>query len=145
VSALSIALATIIGLTVNLVWFSPRGFFPAWWRALGHTEPVPTSTEGSASMAPTFAMTLAALLVQSLVLLLAIRIAAGATSSGEVTVGLGALVGLVAGVGIAASSSLGHRLFSGQGLRVWAIEVGGDIASLTAMGAVLGLAISRIG
>jgi hypothetical protein len=140
-TALGIALATLSGLVVNLLWFSPRGFFPAWWRALGHTEPIPTSAEGAPSMVPTFAMTLAALITQSLVLTLALDLAAGATAAGEPTVGLGALVGLVAGAGIAASSSLGHRLFSGQGVRVWAIEVGGDVASLTVMGAVLGLLV----
>jgi hypothetical protein len=138
-TVLAIALATLTGLVVNLVWFSPRGFFPAWWRALGHTGPIPTSADGAPSMAPTFAMTTAALVTQSLVLALAIDLAARSTATGAVTIGLGALVGLVAGVGIAASSSLGHRLFSGQGVRVWAIEVGGDVASLTAMGAVLGL------
>ena len=136
---LGIAVATVTGLVVNLAWFSPRGFFPAWWRALGRTDPVPTSSDGTSSMVPTFAMTTAALITQSIVLALALELAAGATMSGAGSVGLGALVGLVAGVGIAASSSLGHRLFSGQGVRVWAIEVGGDIVSLTAMGAVLGL------
>lgn len=137
--ALGIALATVTGLAVNLVWFSPKGFFPAWWRALGHTDAIPPGPEGSASMVPTFAMTTAALVTQSLVLAVVIDLAAGATAAGARGVGLGALVGLVAGVGIAASASLGHRLFSGQGVRVWAIEVGGDVASLTAMGAVLGL------
>jgi hypothetical protein len=138
-SVLGITLATITGLGVNLLYFSPRGFFPAWWRALGNTDPVPTSADGAPAMAPTFAMTTAALITQSLVLALAIIVTSDALTAGRITVGLGALVGLVAGVGIAASSSLGHRLFSGQGVRVWAIEVGGDIASLTAMGAVLGL------
>ena len=42
------------------------------------------------------------------------------------------------GVGFAATSSLGHRLMGGQGFVVWAIEVGGDIAALVAMGAILG-------
>jgi hypothetical protein len=137
-SVLGIVLATVTGLVVNLVWFSPKGFFPAWWRALGHTDAIPPGPEGSASMVPTFAMTTAALVTQSIVLAFVLDLTARA-SYGTVGVGLGALVGLLAGVGIAASSSLGHRLFSGQGVRVWAIEVGGDIASLTAMGAVLGL------
>lgn len=138
-SALGILLATVTGLIVNLVWFSPKGFFPAWWRALGHTDGPPPGPEGSTSMVPTFAMTTAALVAQSLVLAFALDLVARATAGSTVRVGLGALVGLVAGVGIAASASLGHRLFSGQGVRVWAIEVGGDVASLTAMGAVLGL------
>jgi hypothetical protein len=42
------------------------------------------------------------------------------------------------GFAFAAMPSLSHRLFGQQGFTVWAIEVGGDIASLTAMGAVIG-------
>ena len=55
----------------------------------------------------------------------------------EVTVGTGLLVGALVGAGIAAAASLGHRLFAGQGLKVWAIEVGGDILGLTLIGGVL--------
>lgn len=137
-SLLGIVLATVAGLVVNLAWFSPGGFFPAWWRALGNTDPIPTSADGAPSMAPTFAMTTAALVTQAVVLALAVDLTVAATDLAA-GAAAGALVGLVAGVGIAASSSLGHRLFSGQGVRVWAIEVGGDVASLTAMGAVIGL------
>ena len=50
----------------------------------------------------------------------------------------GAVTGLLLGVGIAAASSLSHRLFGGQGLRVWIIEVGGDVVSLTVAGLILG-------
>ena len=49
----------------------------------------------------------------------------------------GALVGLAIGIGFAAAPALGHRLFSGQGIKVWLIESGGDILGLTLMGAVL--------
>jgi hypothetical protein len=51
----------------------------------------------------------------------------------------GALAGLLLGVGFAAASSLSHRLFGGDGFRVWAIEVGGDIVGLTLAGLVVGL------
>jgi hypothetical protein len=134
-----VALATLTGFVVNMLWFSPRGFFPAWWRALGNTGPIPTSSDGQPAMAPTFAMTFAALIAQAVTLWFAIAVTAQAHTDANVTVGLGALIGLIAGVGFAAASSLGHRLFSGQGVRVWAIEVGGDIVSLTAMGAVIGI------
>ena len=53
------------------------------------------------------------------------------------SLGFGAVTGAAVGVGIAAAASLGHRLFAGQGLVVWAIEVGGDILGLTLMGLVL--------
>jgi hypothetical protein len=137
--ALGIALATLVGLAITLAWFSPRGFFPAWWRALGNAGPVPSGGADGRSMAPTFAMVLGALVTQAFLLAVVIDLVAERSAAGAASVGLGALVGLVAGVGIAATSSLGHRLFTGQGLRVWAIEVGGDVASLVGMGAVVGL------
>ena len=49
----------------------------------------------------------------------------------------GVLVGVVVGIGICAMSSLGHRLFAGQGFLVWALEVGNDIAALAVMGAII--------
>ena len=52
--------------------------------------------------------------------------------------GKGAIVGLVAGIGIAAASSMGHRLFGEQGFRVWGLEVSNDILNLVLMGAILG-------
>ena len=51
----------------------------------------------------------------------------------------GAGVLLLFGVGLVAASSLSHRLFGGDGFRVWLIEVGGDVVGLTLAGLVLGL------
>ena len=50
----------------------------------------------------------------------------------------GAVSGFVVGVGVAAARSLSHRLFGGQGLRVWIIDVGGDVVSLPVAGLILG-------
>lgn len=52
----------------------------------------------------------------------------------------GAATGALLGIGIAASSSLTHRMFSGLGKNawsVWAIEVGNDIVALIVMGAII--------
>jgi hypothetical protein len=49
----------------------------------------------------------------------------------------GALIGSLLGFGLAAASSLSHRLFAGNGFRVWIIEVGSDIVNLTLMGLVI--------
>ena len=50
----------------------------------------------------------------------------------------GLVVGAILGVALAAAPALGHRLFSGQGLRVWLIESGADVLGLALMGAILG-------
>ncbi len=41
------------------------------------------------------------------------------------------------GVGFAAATVLSHKLFGGFSLKVWVLEVGQDIVSLAAMGAVI--------
>ena len=53
---------------------------------------------------------------------------------GSLLVGASAAKGLA----FAAMPALGHRLFSGQGFRVWLIECGGDVVGLAAMGLVIG-------
>jgi hypothetical protein len=52
--------------------------------------------------------------------------------------GQGALTGLVAEIGLAAASSLGHRLFAELGFPVWGLEVSNDILNLGLTGAILG-------
>jgi hypothetical protein len=47
--------------------------------------------------------------------------------------GIGALLGLLIGGG----ASLSHRMFAGQGFKVWALEVGNDVVALAAVGAIL--------
>jgi hypothetical protein len=130
---LAVVVATIAAFVVGFVWFGPKTFFPVWWRALGR-EGEPGGM--GIPMPVVFGLTVLASLVQAVVLALVI----GAVRSAGVDVGLagGLLIGLLMGVGFAAATSLGHRLFAGQGLVVWAIEVGGDIAALVVMGAVIG-------
>ncbi len=133
---LSIILATVAAFVVGFIWFGPKTFFPIWWRALGR-EGKP-GFEGQ-NMGMVFGLTVLGAFVQAFSL--AVVIAWAEASDHDITLATGALIGLCIGVGIAAASSLSHRLFAGQGLKVWAIEVGGDIVSLTVMGAIIGAMI----
>lgn len=131
VNWLAVIVATLGAFIVGFIWFGPKTFFPIWWRAMGKTG---DPAEGSTMPMPAiFGLTVLGSLVQAIVLAMVI----GAVGS----VGLlgGAGIGLLMGVGFAAATSLGHRLFAGQGLLVWIIEVGGDIAALVVMGAILSL------
>jgi hypothetical protein len=49
----------------------------------------------------------------------------------------GAGVGFALGVGISMFSSLSHRLFSGENLKVWIIETSNDAINLTIAGAII--------
>jgi hypothetical protein len=49
----------------------------------------------------------------------------------------GAGVGFALGVGIAMFSSISHRLFAGESLKVWIIETTNDALNLTIAGAII--------
>jgi hypothetical protein len=135
VPLLGILLAVVVAFVANFLWFGPRTFYPVWARALGRADRQPG--EGS-SMALVFGLTLLGSVVMALTMSWVLQ-ATAALYRSDVSVAAGALVGALMGLGIAAAASLGHRLFAGQGLVVWAIEIGGDVLGLTLMGAVLAL------
>ncbi len=132
---LGLLAAMVVAFVANSLWFGPKTLFPVWWRALGKSGE-PEVAAGS-SMAATFGLTLVGLFVQALALVWVLQAALALYAEADATAVFGASVGLAVGAGFAAAASLGHRLFSGQGLQVWAIEVGADILGLTLMGLVL--------
>ena len=127
-------LAVLLGVVVTFfsafVWFSPKAFYPAWWKAMGKN---PAEQPGDTNMILVFGLTLIAIVLQNTFLALVIDAVARAT--GNVTVGAGFATGLVVGL-IAAATSLGHRLFAGQGIKVWIIEVSNDVLNLAVAGVV---------
>ncbi len=133
---IAIAIAFVLFFVVGAVWFNPKTFYPVWVRLMGVTEE-PGRGLGHHGPAFVFGLTALGAAVQVVALASVIHFVSLATEP----VGAlgGALVGLLVGVGIAAASSLSHRLFSGQGIRVWLIEAGNDIVALTLAGLVIGL------
>lgn len=131
---LAVGLGAIAIFMINAIWFGPKTFYPVWWKALGKEVPETTAQDTSAKeMVRLFGSSLAAAIAQALVLSIFISVAAAAT---QVTVLLGAMIGLAFGV-VAMGASLPHRLFGQQGFKVWLIEVGADVVSLIAAGAII--------
>lgn len=131
---LAVALGALAIFFINAVWFGPKTFYPVWWKALGKEIPETTAQDTSAKeMVRLFGSSLAAAIAQAMVLSVFIAVASATT---QVTVLLGALVGLAFGV-VAMGASLPHRLFGQQGFKVWIIEVGADVVSLVAAGAII--------
>lgn len=128
-------LGAVLAFFVNFLWFGPKTFYPIWVRALGRDPSQEAANPVSPGLA--FGGTIIALLVQAygVAAIIGMRVDAG------VDVGplRGLLIGAVVGIVFAAAASLGHRLFSGQGLKVWLIEAGGDVAGLAAIGLVVGI------
>ena len=136
VNLLAVLLAVVVSFVANFVWFGPKTFYPVWARALGK-DPAAAPGEGGLGMGAVFGLTILGSVVSALTLCWVLQAALAVYGTADASPVFGALTGAALGVGIAAATSLGHRLFAGQGLVVWAIEVGGDILGLTLMGVVL--------
>jgi hypothetical protein len=133
---IAIAVGFIVFFAVGAVWFGPKTFYPAWVRLMGITLE-PGKGLGRHGMAFVFGLTALGALVQVTALALVIELVSAV--HGPVGPLGGLLVGLFVGIGFTAAGSLSHRLFAGHGIRVWLIEVGGDIVALTLAGLVIGL------
>ena len=134
---LGVLLAMVVAFAANFLYFGPKTMYPVWARALGRSPDQQPGEGGGLGMGGVFGLTIVALAVQALLLSWTVQAAASLYGSHDVSPGTGLIVGLAMGVGFEAMPSVGHRLFSGQGLKVWAIEAGGDVLGLTLMGLVL--------
>jgi hypothetical protein len=131
---LGVLLAMVVAFAVNMTWFSMKGFYGAWQRALG-SQMLPVDTPPTGMVLP-FSSVLIALFAQAVAIDWVLQ-AVAALYEQDISLWAGLLTGAVMGVSFAAATSLGHRIFAGQGFKVWAIEVGADVLGLALMGAVL--------
>ena len=116
------------------IWFGPKTFYPIWMKERGIASGQLNAQQNKPVLL--FGGTILGLLVQILVLALVINSLAG---QGEATALQGATVGLALGAGISMFSSLSHRLFGGESLKVWLIETANDGINLTIAGAIIAI------
>jgi len=126
----AVLVSALVAIASGAIWFGPRTFYPAWSKAMGLTEgAVPGA---GMNMAIVFGSTFVSQFVQAATLAFVLS---GYDGLNAVS---GFFAGLIIGLGIAAASSLGHRLFAGNGFKVWAIEVSNDVLNLALMGLIIG-------
>ena len=135
VTWVGVIISFILVFALNMTYFSAKGLYPAWVRALGQDPQRNMERGQSSNMAPAFTLVTVGLFAQAFVMDWIIQ-AAAALYGHDISFIGGIGIGAGVGLGIAAAASLGHRVFAGQGLRVWIIEVGADIIGLAVMGAV---------
>ena len=116
------------------IWFGPKTFYPIWMKERGIASGQLNAQQNKPALL--FGGTILGLLIQLFVLALVINSLAG---QGEATALQGATVGLALGVGISMFSSLSHRLFGGESLKVWLIETASDGINLTVAGAIIAI------
>lgn len=124
---LALAIAVGVSFASGFVWFGPKGFYPAWIKAMGITP------KYDGNMAVVFGLTFFGIVSQTAAIGWIVGLQQQIAS---VSLWDGAGIGLLAGLGLCAATSLGHRLFAGHGIKTWLIEVGNDVLNLTIAGAI---------
>ena len=132
---LAVIVCVIVSMIVGSLYFSPKTFFPMWWKAIGKTDKDgPGMTGGNMGMV--WGLTILASLVQAIFMALMVN-AMGSMTPGGATLGSGAMVGFFLWLGFVVPSSLTNKLFAGQ-LKAWVIEIGNHLITFVLFGAILG-------
>lgn len=126
-------LATILCLVASMiigsVWFNPKTFFPAWWKAVGKEGTDPSGS--SMSMGATWGGVVLASLVQAIFMGLMTN-AMGANNWAS-----GAMTGFWLWLGFLAPASLTNKLFADR-VPAWFYEAGNHLVTFLVMGAIQG-------
>lgn len=128
-----IAVASVVTFISGGIWFGPKTFYPIWMRERGIASGQLNSNQNKPALL--FGGTIIAILVQMLTL--GLILSSLQSAQPDFSVASGALVGLALGVGVSMFSSLSHRLFGGENLKVWIIETANDAINYTIAGAII--------
>ena len=132
INLLGVLVAFLVSFISGAVWFGPKTFYPIWMKARGITSGQLTANQNKPALL--FGGTIIALLIQTLTLALIIN---SISKNVELSILDGAGIGFAVGVGISMFSSLSHRLFGGESLKVWIIETANDGLNLTIADAII--------
>ena len=130
---LAVLACVIVSMVVGSIWFHPKTFFPAWWKAIGKSE---TESPEMKNPALSWGLTILASLVQAVFMALMVH-ALGSLTPGGATPGSGALAGFILWLGFVASTSLTNKIFANQ-LKAWVLEMGPHLIDFVLFGAILG-------
>jgi len=127
ISILAIILAVVANMIIGALWYSPLLFANIWMKSLGKTHEELTASN------PNIGYGLTTLAGISTAIILSLFISMLET----VTVGGGALIGFLAGAGIASARELSPTFFEGRKYTLFLISAGYHTVSLTVMGMIL--------
>ena len=130
---LAVFAAFAVSFISGAIWFGPKTFYPVWMKAKGNLNGQLTGEQNKPALL--FGGTILGVFIQTLTLGLIIN----SLQKYEPNIGIldGAGIGFALGVGISMFSSLSHRLFGGENLKVWIIETANDAINLTIAGAII--------
>lgn len=131
INSAGVLVAFLVNFVIGFIWFGPKTFFPIWWKAIGKTG----DPGDGANMGVVFGSTAVAGLISATGLSLIFNLLS--ETNGDVSLILGLTSGLIVGVFLMAAPALSHRLFAGNGFKVWLLEIGSDVLGFVGMGIVL--------
>ena len=133
INYLAVVACVVVSLAIGFAWYSPKTFFPIWWKGIGKSE---SDTPAGGSMGMTWTLTVLSSFVQAV--FLSLLITAMGSGVGGATLLSGLTAGLIVWAGFVAPTNLVNKLFAGHGLKVWAIESGNHLVNFLLFGAILG-------
>jgi len=126
---LAVVFCVFVSMVSGSLWFNPKTFYPAWWKAIGRYE---HDAPGMQNMGIVWGLTILSSFVQATSVALMIN------TMGSMTLGSGALAGFMLWLGFVATTSLTNKLFAGQ-LKAWVLEQGNHFVNFLLFGAILGV------
>jgi len=129
---LAVVACVVVSMIVGSIWFNPKTFYPAWWKAIGMSE---TDASGMQNMGMVWGLIVLASFVQAV--FMSLFVTAMGSLTGGATLASGATAGFMLWLGFVAPSSLTNKLFASR-LKAWVIEVGNHLVTFVLMGAILG-------
>lgn len=120
---------------IGSVWFSPKVFYPAWWKAIGKTDKDIPSEGSMGGMGVTWGLVVLSSFVQAVFMSLLVN--AMGSISGGATLASGATAGFLLWLGFVAPSSLTNKLFADR-VPAWFYEAGNHLVTFVVMGAIAG-------
>ena len=132
INLVGVLTAFIVSFISGAIWFGPRTFYPVWMKAKGMSSGQLSTSQNKPLLL--FGGTILGVLIQTLTLAIIIN-----SLGKHIDIGIidGAGIGFALGVGISMFSSLSHRLFGGESMKVWLIETSNDAINLTIAGAII--------
>ena len=131
---LAVVACVVASMIIGSVWFSPKTFFPAWWKAIGKSDSDDASGS-SIGMGATWGLIIFCSFVQAVFMWLMVN--AMGSMTGGTTLASGATAGFLLWLGFVAPSSLTNKLFADR-LKAWVLEAGNHLITFVVMGAIAG-------
>ena len=131
----AVLVCVLASMIIGSVWFSPKVFYPAWWKAIGKTDADIPGDQSMGGMWVTWVMVIVSSLVQAVFMSLMVN--AMGSMTGGATLASGAMAGFLLWLGFVAPSSLTNKLFADR-VKAWYYEAGNHLVTFVVMGAIVG-------